>query len=75
MIVTATLVKGIIILTNRIVSWFGSGYLIHKGRKEKRRRYYVAAAVVSIVMLLALYGLLHIAKVVFTTFMKESSPA
>jgi hypothetical protein len=47
-------VKWLLILVNRIASWFGSGYYLKKGLREKRKRYIFFAVVLSVVMFFAL---------------------
>jgi hypothetical protein len=56
MIVLGTLpiIKWLLILINRVASWFGSGYFVKKGLKEKRKRYFVLAIALSLALFLVL---------------------
>lgn len=50
MIGTAAIIKGAIFISNRLASWFGSGYYVKKGIKHKKKRFYVVAVVISVLM-------------------------
>jgi hypothetical protein len=44
--------KWFFIVANRITSWFGAGYFVKKGYKQKKWRYYFVAVLISLIMLL-----------------------
>lgn len=56
---TLPIIKWLLILINRVASWFGSGYFVKKGLREKRKRYFVLAIALSVVMFLALVIIAH----------------
>ena len=51
---SAVFLKWVFVITNRIMSWFGSGYYLKKGYQKKDWRYYLVAALISLLM----FGLL-----------------
>lgn len=50
------IVKGLFIVVNRVASWFGSGYFITKGFRQKTWHHIWVGIGISLVMFLMLVG-------------------
>ncbi len=55
----AAIVKGFLILVNRVASWFGSGYFLRKGFRSKKKRYFFVSLLISATMLWLLWLIRH----------------
>ena len=60
MLIPISILKGFIFISNRLASWFGSGYFVRKGIRRKEKRYFnlIIAVLLSVVMFFVLWIML-----------------